>query len=236
MNFLEFIPLTRLADIEYEVPIPASKTIPAWYKSIPQFVNGEESLRVIPRSQGTNGTIKRCTPFLDAMIVGYMVCLADDVQVQISETGDPEIWWRTTAGLITYHNAEQYPGVPIPEGYCSTVFKWENGFSIQTPKGYSLYCTQPANRFDLPFLTFSGFVDTDGYTNAIKFPFFIRKGFTGIIPRGTPVAQLLPVKRDNWTSKTRKFDQEWVLRSEKHFFGVIDRAYKTLFWKKKTYQ
>ena len=32
-------------------------------------------------------------------------------------------------------------------------------------------------------------------------PFFIIKGFTGILPAGTPYAQILPFKRENWSSE-----------------------------------
>jgi hypothetical protein len=32
-------------------------------------------------------------------------------------------------------------------------------------------------------------------------PFFVVKGFTGIIPAGTPYAQMLPFKRENWESE-----------------------------------
>jgi hypothetical protein len=32
-------------------------------------------------------------------------------------------------------------------------------------------------------------------------PFFIVKGYTGVIPAGTPYAQMLPFKRENWSSE-----------------------------------
>lgn len=34
-----------------------------------------------------------------------------------------------------------------------------------------------------------------------SFPFFICEGFEGIIPEGTTYAQLLPFKRECWTSE-----------------------------------
>jgi hypothetical protein len=32
-------------------------------------------------------------------------------------------------------------------------------------------------------------------------PFFIVNGWTGVIPAGTPYAQMLPFKRENWESE-----------------------------------
>jgi hypothetical protein len=49
----------------------------------------------------------------------------------------------------------------------------------------------------------TGLVDTDLYKdNFINFPARWRDPkFQGILPRGTPVAQCLPVKRELWTSR-----------------------------------
>jgi hypothetical protein len=32
-------------------------------------------------------------------------------------------------------------------------------------------------------------------------PFFISKGWTGILPAGTPYMQMMPFKREDWTSE-----------------------------------
>jgi hypothetical protein len=236
MKNITFIPLNEDTEVDFPQPRPSTALLPTWYKSIPQFFNEEKELRVIPGTQMVNATVKRCTPFLDAMTAGYTVTLPDDVQVQRGEDGLQRLWWRTQANIITEHGPEQYPGFPIPTTHGPTIFKWANEWSIATPPGYSLYCTHPANRYDLPFLTISGFVDTDKYPLAIQFPFLIRKDFEGIIERGTPVAQLIPVKREDWRSEKAVYDPLVQKKSVKQFFGRIDRAYKSQFWSKKTYQ
>ena len=49
--------------------------------------------------------------------------------------------------------------------------KFHNLWTIEAPKGYALYFTHPANRFDLPITTLSGLVDCDRYVdNWIHFP------------------------------------------------------------------
>ena len=85
----------------------------------------------------------------------------------------------------------------------SFIVKFNNFWTIETPPGYSLLVTHPVNRYDLPFTTLTGLVDTDLYKDDfINFPAHWRdSGFQGTLPRGTPVAQCLPVKRELWTGR-----------------------------------
>jgi hypothetical protein len=56
----------------------------------------------------------------------------------------------------------------------------------------------PANRRDLPFETLTGLVDADLYGDGlIHFPARWRDpDFAGLLPRGTPVAQCVAVRRE----------------------------------------
>ena len=74
------------------------------------------------------------------------------------------------------------------------------------PDGYSGLIVHPLNRLDLPFFTISGTVDFDTfyYPKVTNIPFYIKKGFSGIIPKGTPMFQIIPVKREHWESKKEK--------------------------------
>ena len=71
---------------------------------------------------------------------------------------------------------------------------------IKTPPGYSVLFTHPMNWHYLPFYSLSGVVDTDTYTMPVLFPFMMKNNFEGIIPKGTPVIQIIPFKRDDWKS------------------------------------
>ncbi len=200
-------------------------------------MNGEKKLRVIPGERSVNSTLKRCTPFLDGMTAGYMLVLSDDIQVIKNEqTGLQGLWWRTSSTLVTEHSPEQHLNLHIPKEYSNTVFKWANEWQLQTPSGYSIYCTHPSNRLDLPFYTFTGVVDSDLYPLSTQFPFLIKKDFEGIIERNTPIAQLIPFKRDSWKSQVELYEETSHPRRMRQFFGKIDRAYKNNFWIKKTYQ
>jgi hypothetical protein len=82
------------------------------------------------------------------------------------------------------------------------VIKFNNFWTIETPPGYSLLITHPINRHDLPFMTLTGLIDTDLYKdNFINFPARWRDpSFRGVLPKGTPVAQCIPVKRELWSA------------------------------------
>jgi hypothetical protein len=96
--------------------------------------------------------------------------------------------------------------------------------------------THPINRYDLPFITLSGIVDGGFVMNQNgNIPFYVKTDFEGVIPMGTPIAQLIPFRQENWSSKTTqgltKIGQENVKRAG----SVISGWYKKTFWTKKKY-
>ena len=62
--------------------------------------------------------------------------------------------------------------------------------------------THPVNRLDLPFTTLTGLVDSDAYhDNWVHFPaHWHDPDYTGVLPKGTPIAQCMAVKRESWTA------------------------------------
>jgi hypothetical protein len=156
---------------------------------------------------GEDDTVKRCPPFLDAMTCGFMIPLFCDLAVKAGEfTWDAEL----PAGVagyprapIGFHDAAQVTGTPLfdPDRF---LIKFHNLWTIAAPEGWALLITHPLNRFDLPFTTLTGLVDCDRYIDAfIHFPALWRdQAFTGVLPRGTPIAQCIPVKRESWAMTT----------------------------------
>jgi hypothetical protein len=204
-------------DLEISHPRPASKMIPEWYRTSEGSSHGVD-------------TVKRCVPFLDSMMSGYMITLSSDVYFSHGKVQD-----ISKIHTIGAHVEGQLGNLTIPREYYNDVFKWLNSFILKTPKGYSTLFTHPLNRVDLPFFTFSGTVDTDTFPLQVNFPFLIKKDFVGIIPAGTPIAQAIPFKRDSWTSIVE--DSEPYI--EPAFASSIHnppfKFYKKNFWKRKSY-
>jgi hypothetical protein len=95
------------------------------------------------------------------------------------------------------------------------LIKFHNLWTIEAPDGYALLFTHPANRFDLPFTTLTGLVDCDRYhDNWIHFPaHWHDANFSGLLPKGTPVAQCIPIKRESWVVRTAAFTKEETQRA-----------------------
>lgn len=204
-------------DISYSKPVPASKMVPEWFRKMPGVVNGIE-------------TIKKCTPFIDAMTSGYMITLPADIYVDAN--GIQQI---SKDAVIVQHYEEQVGDLKLPYEFSRSPYKWMNMFIGKTPKGYSTLFTQPFNRFDLPFYTMSGVVDTDKFPLQVNFPFFIRKDFVGLIPAGTPIAQAFPFKREDWQIEVDDTSPYEVPAFSHTMHNPPFGFYKKNFWSRKKY-
>jgi hypothetical protein len=181
-------------------PIPAVQGLPDWYKAAPQRAfnptMGEETL-----------TVKKCPPFIDAMTYGFLIPLQIDLHVQNGEfTWDfdvpPGFVSEYSHSPIGFHDPSQVTGTPLFEED-RFIVKFNNFWTIEAPPGYSLLFTHPVNRTDLPFTTLTGLIDCDRFHNSPpNFPArWHDADFSGVLPKGTPIAQCLPVKRESWAGR-----------------------------------
>ena len=165
-------------------PLPASKLVPEWYRKMPGVGEGIE-------------TVKKCVPILDALTSGYVITLPTDVYFDGS---NKQFWSDSPFPINSDHHSIQTQDVEIDPDFDSQPHKWINLWKIKTPKGYSCLFIHPLNRTDLPFKSFTGVVDTDKHPLIINFPFVMKKDFSGRIPAGTPIIQIIPFKREDWKS------------------------------------
>jgi hypothetical protein len=231
---LRILPFTKDANNFLNIA-PATEFIPEWYKKSPLTIPGTTTHLDLTSSNATNSTYKKCTPFFDAMSIGYIVFLTADIEVVRKENGMPYVMWRTKRRIITEHSNDQWGGLPVPDGYSPFIYKWYNHFAVHTPKDYSLLFTQPINRFDLPFQSITGVVDCDLYKLTVQFPFFIKDTFSGIIEKGTPITQIIPIKRETWKRTLEEYSEEMVNLNEEKYYSTINRSYKKNYWSKKEY-
>jgi hypothetical protein len=211
---------------------PVRTIVPEWYKQTERIIASP------PDREITKG-LKACAPFLDALTTGYVLKLSQDIRVSYNVNGNNDYffhWNEDKTGGVQVRPRDEKQVVPIPTGYSKVNVTWDVPFTIRIPKGYSVLVTHPLNRTDLPFFSLSGIVDADEGLRGGFYPFFIKEGFEGVIPAGTPVLQYIPFKRDNWNS-------EWVPEleqvSKKHIWlsrRVLIGWYKNEIWKKKNYE
>jgi hypothetical protein len=236
-KIIKFEPSYDFVPVLIEPPKPATQSIPRWYRNDPLYTTGNgDDLSSIKK--GGAGTYKMCVPIVDSLTSGYTVSLSAAVMVANTSESEyvPSISWGVHWKPLEHKGKEALANYPIPTGYFNEFFRWVTYWGLRTPSGYSTLITHPHHRYDLPFITVGGVVDTDKHPNALQFPFFIKEGFEGIIEAGTPIAQLLPFKRDNWKSESVDFDIKYEYNQESSPKLDFIRTYKNRWWTKKTYQ
>jgi hypothetical protein len=207
---------------------PAKTVLPKWYKDLPKFVNGKPAF-----SPERTVAARSCVPFLESLTAGYVITLPGDVIVEMRNS-KPFFSWGAAKELLSGRNPLFAAGLPTPDGYLPDHLIWKTNVAISIPKGYSALFTHPLNRFDLPFLTLSGVVD--GFVmSSGSVPFFLRKGFEGTIPQGTPILQIIPFKTEDWESKEDSTLLQIAEENSIKSFAVTHGWYKNSVWKKKLY-
>jgi len=232
---IKFIPFKPSKDNQLLKPIPALKNLPDWYKAISPFTGKDKKQKAFSDST-KNVTVKWCNPFGDALGAGYFMLLENDVQVTQENGTQGFVWFRGGNAFIGEHSKQQVSPELIPDGYSDQPWKFLNFWGIKTPPGYSTLFTHPMNRTELPFLTLSGVVDTDDYNQPVNFPFVIRNDFEGIIEAGTPIAQVVPFRRESWKATFDEFDPIKTSAIQSKFSRKITRPYKLGYWKRKEYK
>jgi hypothetical protein len=213
-----------------DIITPAKNHIPEWYKQIPRWKNNQ----IFEMGKGFNNTIKQCMPFLDSLTTGYMIVLPNDLYVK-NNNGLPFLTWNI-AEFPPENRSEVSNLNLVPTGHYPIEYTWKTGVANTIPLGYSMLVTHPLNRYDLPFTTLSGVVDGGLIMNPKgSIPFYIKENFEGIIHQGTPIAQIILFRQENWSSKMIKgLSEESKMHND---FGqsVLTGWYKKTFWTRKKY-
>jgi hypothetical protein len=234
---ISFSPATKNAKFLYNIPKPSIRSIPDWYKKQKLFSNEQNDI-LVSRKNNSLGTYKLCLPFIDSLTSGYMIKLEADILVKNMSTDNsyaPHIEWDVTEPMLDFQNSAVIGNYPVPIGYSKNLFRWYHDWIIKTPKNYSIWITHPSHRHDLPFFTINGFVDTDKFQSHLLMPFFIKDGFEGIIEKGTPIAQIIPIKRNIWLSVKKRYKEKNAYIILNNVRSKILRGYKKMYWSKKEY-
>ena len=214
-------------------PIPASKQVPEWYKKMSSY-----SYKTKHNSDKRNAsTIKRCMPVFDSLTAGYLLLLHTDLTLTKNEDGLNYNfnWAHDVTDSISFHPSVQLKGYKDSEQKIDAP-KLRNPWSIKTPKGYSCLFIPPMHRSATGIKILEGVVDTDTYTSAVQFPFVIDEGFEGDIPAGTPIAQVIPFKRENFKMRIGDFkEQREAFDVLKTIGSVWVNGYRNIFRKEKRY-
>jgi hypothetical protein len=218
-------------------PKPAKEYVPKWFRDLSPYEKTSENPegKLIVETFHSNATAKKCVPMLDAMTAGYIIPLWTDVQVRQVD-GKPLITWKVQSNVFELHGSPSRD-IPAPPGYDQIVFKYVHDLWIQTDPGYSISVSSPAGHYNLPFLQIPAVIDTDSKDMApAPFPVWIKSGFEGIVEKGTPIAQVIPFKRESWS---HEFD---IAKPNEYTYALnrwktkIGSQYIKSSWHKKRYE
>lgn len=217
------------------MPIPASKKLPDWFKDINIYGDTKKVDEIEVGNNLTNSTYKKCVPILDALTLGYIIETQYDIVLKhINKNWD--LSWKTSESILEPH-AEHTANIETPYGYYSRVAKYTYRRIPITPKGYSSLVISPIGYNKLPFKAVAGVVDTDKNISAFAFPIWVSKNHKGIIKQGTPLAQVIPFKRDNWEMVSDYFENDDYYIQEQNSFGRFAiNHYAKVIWSKKKFK
>jgi hypothetical protein len=222
-------------------PYPSSQAVPQWWKDMTPYIVDEDNpdgKKLLIKNLRINASPKKCMPMLDSITSGYIIPLWADIQVRSASDSEyiPNIFWKTEREVFEAH-IDGAGKIQVPDGYCNSIFKFINMWTIKTPPGYSIMISSPVGHNDIPFKCVPAIVDTDKYDAALPTPVFLKDGFEGIVERGTPMIQVTPFKRESWESEFDLYKgNEYLYKQEKYLKAVAFGNYIKTQWSKKSYK
>lgn len=215
---ISFVPGSKDIEDYVSCPEPAKFFIPEWYKKIP---GGKNIFNV-----------KKCIPFLDSFSSGYIQKTWTDIVVE-NKNDNISVLCEHKVPIIKFRGQTD---LSVSQDFHKKEFLWQRPWSVVLPENMSALVTHPLNRIDLPFVTLSGIVDFDKSIHAEigGIPFFIKSGFSGTIPKGTPMFQIIPFQRYDWVSIKEEYSNDfWSKKIEER--RDIQDFYKKQIWQKKRF-
>ncbi len=222
-----------------DMPQPASKFVPEWYRKQRGTINDAETL---PKGYST-ATVKKCMPVFDLMTAGYIISMPCDVY--LDSTDPNKLTWsipvaikQFQADMFSSHEKQQYDEYPIDKSiYHETLFRVMPFWYVKTEPGYSTIFLDPVHRSESPLTAIPALVDTDNFIAEGHLSFIVKKGFKGIIKKGTPLVQVIQIQRESWISESVSVEQSKsdLMNQRLKLRSVFANAYKNMFRVKKQY-
>ena len=238
------------------MPAPVRSHIPDWYLQKDKHVKLSDGRYPISFWKDKDGKTepyrqlswKSCPAILDIFMTGYYLFTPCDIEIKISGEYRNE-YDISVSKEYEGHNHTKFcsirreeEGFPTPYGYSPVHLVWRPNWYPQVPEGYTVLFTHPININNLPFRTISGFVD---YAQEIvgpgNLPFFIQENWEGIIPAGTPYAQLIPIRNESWNheiinNSPEEIEDFFKRKHKEDIVGPSQTKYKQRSWLKKNYE
>ena len=181
--------------------VPATQALPQWYKDadvLMDWLTPEQK----EHAEKDMLTFKGCPAILDSMVQGYILPLWVDILVEPTNEGPVFQWAEAARGVVqTQAEGSTTEFKPHQDKSSSPLtYKFNSPWVMRTPPEYSMLFIPPLNNQDSRFEPISGVICSDEFTTYINIPFMWKAppDYRGIIKQGTPIAQMIPFKRETF--------------------------------------
>lgn len=238
MMKMQFIARDEISEFSVSAPQPSKNLLPKWYADTPRY-SGSEKGPIFQNGEIINNSVKACVPFYDSVTAGYIQTTWCDIHIKFDYENNLLKKFNYNFSLptdIMNHRGDK--SINLSDDFHPVEFVWKVPWMPILPTGWSALFVSPLNRLDLPIHSLSGIIDSDIFYHALNgnYPFYIKKSFNDfIIPAGTPMYQIIPIKRENWKSEIKNIsNKERIILHNKIRSSFIG-SYKRFFNQKKKY-
>ena len=213
-------------------PTLAKSTLPEWYKQQSSY------------DEFGHPTIKRCLPVFDAMSSGYFLLAQSNITVD--STNPAGLFVKSDndfdGKLFNQHDLSQYDKYPVPLEYHKSLLRIDPMWAVQTPKDYSALFINPIHGGSRNIMAMSALIDTDNFISNGHLSFFVKSDTVFKIKKGTPIVQVIPIKRESWESVEMSVEESAVSLDYQDKAGImIDGihqlgGYKKIFHVQKSFK
>ena len=238
-NAVQFVSsLPKMVNV-FPEPEPASMNVPDWYKKQLSYHENDKT----PKNGSQTLTIKKCMAISDAMLSGYVLKAPCDIYIDTTNEEDPVY---QMANNLTFsrpitgsHEEYQYNEMPIDKDfYVKKLLRVNMIWLVKTMPGYSCMFLNPLLGDKSPLNAIPGVIDTDTFYPVGLFSFLVKKNYKGTIKKGTPLLQVIPFKREDYSHELVQDNDilNKITRQGLSLRTVFNSGYKKLFWKPKKYR
>lgn len=188
--------------LEEAPPLPGTQVMPEWFTTTPPHYHRTLKYQVLPPELKLreNATVRSCPGIVDYLSGGYILRLWADFAITFV---DGQYAWESHQQefRLGQHDPGQYQKMPKP-GF-PLVLKFFSPWYCRTPPGYSVRVFPLFYHYDQLWEALPGVIHTDVFHEThLNVQIAFKKGQL-ILPRGLPMARIVPFRRERYDLDVR---------------------------------
>lgn len=214
-------------------PQSAIKFIPQWYKDMAVRIEGlkDEDLPLHQRGKASGKTLKACPAIVDHLRAGYVIPAWTDFSIKVGADGLFDWYTANERYEISFHGPQQLVPEATKEDELNYVVKFVSPWKIRMPKGTFMMMKSLPYHTQLPFRVAEGIIDASVTSTTNINTFWPKKEGEYFIPRGAPLAMLVPFKKTAFELRVHssaETGRKWDESNRTLIFDTFENTYRNL--------